>query len=142
MFTGFRMLAKLKGLRGTGLDLFGRTEERRTERALIAEYKASVEELLASLNAENHALALDIARLPEQIKGFGHGQERHLAAALIRWHGLVPQGRAGPPTAASPGAAGRRAPAGKPRSAGRGVMCWFIAQASVPACRRMCRWPA
>jgi indolepyruvate ferredoxin oxidoreductase len=96
MFTGFRLLAKLKGLRGTALDVFGRTEERRTERALIGEYRASVEELLKGLNAGNHALALEIARLPEQIKGFGHVKERHLAAARGRWSGLLAQWRAGP----------------------------------------------
>ena len=100
MFTGFKLLAKLKGLRGTALDVFGRTEERRTERALIGEYKASVEELLDGLNAENHALALDIARLPEQIKGFGHVKERNLQAARSRWSGLMAQWRAGPSAAA------------------------------------------
>ena len=47
MLTGFRLLAKLKGLRGTALDIFGRTEERKTERALIGEYRASIEEVLA-----------------------------------------------------------------------------------------------
>lgn len=98
MFTVFRVLAKLKGLRGTALDIFGRTEERRTERALIGEYRACVEELLQGLNADNHALALEIANLPEQIKGFGHVKERHLAAARSRWSGLMAQWRQ-PPTA-------------------------------------------
>ena len=93
MFTGFRLLAKLKGLRGTALDVFGRTEERRTERALIAEYRASVEELLRGLDAGNHALALDIARIPEQIRGYGHVKVRHLAAARQRWDGLMLQWR-------------------------------------------------
>ncbi len=93
MFTVFRVLAKLKGLRGTALDIFGRTEERRTERALIGEYRACVEELLQGLNADNHALALEIANLPEQIKGFGHVKERHLAAARSRWSGLMAQWR-------------------------------------------------
>ena len=55
MLTGFRLLAKLKGLRGTALDIFGRTEERKTERALIGEYRASIEEVIAGLNAANHA---------------------------------------------------------------------------------------
>ncbi len=93
MFTGFRLLAKLKGLRGTALDPFGRTEERRTERALIGEYRASIEELIQGLDAGNHALALDIARIPEQIKGYGHVKERHLAAARQRWNGLMAQWR-------------------------------------------------
>jgi indolepyruvate ferredoxin oxidoreductase len=100
MFTGFKLLAKFKGLRGTALDVFGRTEERRTERALIGEYRASVEELIRGLDAGNHALALDIARIPEQIKGFGHVKERHLAAARARWTGLAAQWREGPSPAA------------------------------------------
>lgn len=93
MLTGFRLLARLKGLRGTALDVFGRTEERRTERALIAEYRASVDEVLAGLNAGNHALALEIASLPEQIRGYGHVKERNLAAARARWADLVAKWR-------------------------------------------------
>jgi indolepyruvate ferredoxin oxidoreductase len=93
MLTGFRLLAKLKGLRGTALDVFGRTEERKTERALIAEYRASIDEVLAGLNAGNHALALEIASLPEQIRGYGHVKERNLAAARKRWAELVAKWR-------------------------------------------------
>ena len=89
MHLGFRVLARLKGLRGTPLDIFGRTEERRTERALIGEYRASIEEVLARLDTGNLALATDIARIPEQIKGYGHVKERHLAAARIQWDKLM-----------------------------------------------------
>lgn len=89
MFTVFKLLARFKGLRGTALDVFGRTEERRTERALIGEYRADVHALLGRLTAENHALALDIASIPEQIKGFGHVKERHLAAARRRREALL-----------------------------------------------------
>jgi indolepyruvate ferredoxin oxidoreductase len=91
MLTAFRLLARLKGLRGTAFDIFGRTEERKTERALIGEYRGSVEQILTSLNAGNHGLALEIARLPDQIKGFGHVKERNLAAARGRWAGLMQQ---------------------------------------------------
>jgi indolepyruvate ferredoxin oxidoreductase len=91
MFTVFRLLARFKGLRGTALDIFGRTEERRTERELIREYRADVEAVLSSLKAENHALALEIARLPEQIRGFGHVKARHLAAARSRREALLAQ---------------------------------------------------
>ncbi|MGA0572143.1 indolepyruvate ferredoxin oxidoreductase family protein [Variovorax sp. VNK109] len=93
MLQGFRVLAGLKGLRGTALDVFGYTEERRTERALIGEYEAAVEEVLRSLDAENHALAVEIARLPEQIKGYGHVKERNLAAARQRWQDLMARWR-------------------------------------------------
>ena len=95
MLTGFRLLARLKGLRGTAFDVFGRTEERRTERALIAEYQALVEELCAGLSAERHALALDLAQVPEQIKGYGHVKERNLAAARQRWSQLLAEWRQG-----------------------------------------------
>jgi indolepyruvate ferredoxin oxidoreductase len=91
MLTGFRVLARLKGLRGTPLDVFGRTEERRGERALIGEYRASVEQVLAGLDAGNHALATEIARIPEQIKGFGHVKARNLAAARVQWEDLLRQ---------------------------------------------------
>ncbi|HQD16233.1 MAG TPA: indolepyruvate ferredoxin oxidoreductase family protein, partial [Ottowia sp.] len=93
MLTAFRLLARLKGLRGGALDVFGKTGERRMERQLIADYRASVEELLRTLDAANHALALDIARIPEQIKGFGHVKERNVRAARARWEQLLAQWR-------------------------------------------------
>ncbi|WP_048438316.1 indolepyruvate ferredoxin oxidoreductase family protein [Caenimonas sp. SL110] len=91
MLTGFKLLARMKGLRGTAFDIFGRTEERRTERALIGEYRASIERVMAELNAGNHALAVEIARIPEQIKGYGHVKERHLALARPQWERLMQQ---------------------------------------------------
>jgi indolepyruvate ferredoxin oxidoreductase len=89
MLTAFRVLAKLKGLRGTPLDFFGRTAERRTERALIGQYRASIEQVLASLTPQNHSLALEIARIPERIKGFGHVKDRNLATARLEWDRLM-----------------------------------------------------
>ncbi len=89
MMTAFKLLARLKGLRGGALDIFGRTEERKTERALIGEYRASIEEVLRSLSPTNHAMAVEIARIPEQIKGFGHVKERHLKAARLNWSALM-----------------------------------------------------
>ncbi|MEO7940276.1 MAG: DUF6537 domain-containing protein, partial [Burkholderiaceae bacterium] len=93
MLTGFRLLAKLKGLRGTALDVFGRSEERRTERALIGEYRASLDEVMGGLAADKHALAVEIARLPEKIKGYGHVKERNLVAARQLWQDLMQQWR-------------------------------------------------
>jgi len=89
--SAFGVLARLKGLRGTPLDVFGYTEERRTERALIGEYRRTVEQLIGSLAAGNHALAVEIARLPEQVKGFGHIKARHLAAVRPKWSALMQQ---------------------------------------------------
>jgi indolepyruvate ferredoxin oxidoreductase len=83
--TVFKGLARLKGLRGTAVDPFGHTEERKTERALVGEYRACIEELLAGLSAQNLAAATEIARLPEQIRGYGHVKARHLAAVRGAW---------------------------------------------------------
>jgi len=93
MRTGFGVLAKLKGLRGTAFDVFGRTAERRMERALIGEYRACVDELLKGLNVGNLPLAVEIARIPEEIRGYGHVKERHLAAARPKWDALMAQWR-------------------------------------------------
>jgi indolepyruvate ferredoxin oxidoreductase len=93
--SAFGWLAKMKGLRGGALDIFGKTEERQTERALITEYRASVEELLRGLNANNRALAVDIARIPEDIRGYGHVKERHLKAARVKWQALMQRWRSG-----------------------------------------------
>ena len=81
MLTGFKLLAKLKGLRGGALDVFSRSEERQMERALIGEYRASIEAVLAGLDAANLGLATRIARIPEDIRGYGHVKARHLDAA-------------------------------------------------------------
>jgi indolepyruvate ferredoxin oxidoreductase len=69
---------------GTAFDVFGHTEERRTERALIEEYRQSVEELIAGLTEDKLLHALGVARIPEQIKGYGHVKERSLAAARLQ----------------------------------------------------------
>ena len=89
MLTAFKVLAKFKGLRGTALDVFGKTQERQMERALIVEYRASIDTLLETLNASNHALAVDVARVPELIKGFGHVKERNVKTARLQWAGLM-----------------------------------------------------
>ena len=81
----FKVLAKFKFLRGTALDIFGRTEERQTERALVQEYMDAVTEVLTSLKTENHALAVQLGNVPEQIRGFGHVKERNLTAAMVQW---------------------------------------------------------
>ncbi|HXP32321.1 MAG TPA: indolepyruvate ferredoxin oxidoreductase family protein [Stellaceae bacterium] len=89
MLPVFRILARLKRLRGTRFDLFGRSAERRMERRLIAEYDTMIRELVAALTPENHALAVAIAQLPEQIRGFGHIKERAIAAAKAREAALL-----------------------------------------------------
>ena len=101
MLPVFRLLARLKGLRGGLLDPFGHTAERRQERALIAQYQQTVSEVLEALRtadeprrAQLHAQGLELARLPEKIKGYGHVKERHLAAAQSEWVTLLARFRA------------------------------------------------
>jgi len=88
MFGAFRVLARLKFLRGSAFDVFGHSAERRMERALIGEYTAQIDELLAALDADNHALAVEIACILEQIRGYGHVREAHLARARAHWDTL------------------------------------------------------
>ncbi|MDO8438997.1 MAG: 2-oxoacid:acceptor oxidoreductase family protein, partial [Telluria sp.] len=79
MWSAFTLLAKFKGLRGGALDIFGYTEERKMERALIVEYRSMIEALLANLTPESHTVAVELANLPEQIRGFGHVKEKSVA---------------------------------------------------------------
>lgn len=83
------LLAKMKFLRGGAFDPFGHSEERRTERALIDEYRASIDLLLPHLNRDNLSQAIQIARLPEGIRGYGHVKARHLAEVRPRWEALM-----------------------------------------------------
>ncbi len=84
MLKAFGLLAKLRGLRGTRLDIFGYTEERRQERQDIADYEALLRELTAGLTEENYATALELARLPEKLRGFGHVKDRNREALAPR----------------------------------------------------------
>jgi indolepyruvate ferredoxin oxidoreductase len=91
MLQVFRLLARLKGLRGTAFDVFGRTEERRTDRALLAEYEALIDDLCTRLTPQNHAVAVELAALPEQIRGYGHIRARHIVHATERRRALIDQ---------------------------------------------------
>jgi indolepyruvate ferredoxin oxidoreductase len=91
----FRMLASLRFLRGTPLDPFGWTGERRTERALIADYRTMLDEILAGLRPDNHHLAVALATMPEKIRGFGHVKDWHLKAAKSEEAALLDQFRTG-----------------------------------------------
>ena len=91
----FRALARLKRLRGTPLDIFGYTPERKRERLLIAEYEATVSELTTGLSHDNHALAMQIASIPEHIRGYGHIKDRHIDAAKAQEAVLIKSFRSG-----------------------------------------------
>jgi indolepyruvate ferredoxin oxidoreductase len=81
LLPAFGILAKMKGLRGTPADIFGYTAERKMERALIGEYQAAIESVLASLDPETLPQALIVANKPDQIRGFGHVKEKAVANA-------------------------------------------------------------
>ena len=89
MMKAFGLLAKFKGLRGTPLDPFGKTEERKTERALITEYADTMTDIAAKLTKNNLALAVEIASVPEHIRGFGHVKEQHLKTAKAERENLL-----------------------------------------------------
>ena len=91
----FRLLAKGKALRGTALDPFGRTEERRMERGLIAEFEADMSEILPTVNADTLDAAMARALLPLQIRGFGHVKEANAAAAAKRREEIMATFRTG-----------------------------------------------
>ena len=96
VLTAFRFLAPLKILRGTALDPFGRTEERRAERALIAEYESSVAEMLAGLSPTTLATAVALASLPERIRGYGHIKEKSMREAAAERTRLLQRLRESP----------------------------------------------
>jgi indolepyruvate ferredoxin oxidoreductase len=87
------------GLRGTAFDVFGYSAERRTERALVGEYRALVDELLAALSAERLADAVALAALPDEIRGYGHVKERNLEKVRAKWDSQLAAWRAGRGTA-------------------------------------------
>jgi indolepyruvate ferredoxin oxidoreductase len=87
--TAFGWLARLRRLRGTRLDPFGHTEERKMERRLIVEYEHTIAELLLALGPANHRLAVEIALLPERMRGFGHVKQKNVDAAEKRKAELI-----------------------------------------------------
>ncbi|HEX7043912.1 MAG TPA: indolepyruvate ferredoxin oxidoreductase family protein [Burkholderiales bacterium] len=105
-----RLVAALRFLRGTPFDPFGRTAERRTERRLIQEYRADIAAVCAVLAPERLDDAVALARLPEEIRGFGHVKQAHLEKVRARWAALretllqTPSGEV--PPIAAPRAAG------------------------------------
>ncbi|MDZ4253769.1 MAG: indolepyruvate ferredoxin oxidoreductase family protein [Sulfuritalea sp.] len=89
LLPAMKFLARLKFLRGTALDPFGWMAERRQERQLIAEYEASIESLLPRLDREGLAAAIEIAALPDCIRGYGPVKQRSIAQFQARRAELV-----------------------------------------------------
>jgi len=105
MMRAFKWLSRLKGLRGTPFDVFAYSAERRLERQLIADYEADLELILAQINGASLASAIELASLPEQIRGFGHVKAASVVQARARRAALrqrlPPAGRAQPERAAA-----------------------------------------
>jgi indolepyruvate ferredoxin oxidoreductase len=94
MLGAFRLLARLRALRGTAFDPFGRSPERRAERRLVIEYEAVLDEIERGLSPHNHAAAVELARLPLEIRGFGHVKDANLAHAKAKESELLARLRA------------------------------------------------
>jgi indolepyruvate ferredoxin oxidoreductase len=95
MLKVFAVLAKFKFVRGTPLDPFGYTAERRMERRLVTEYHAKLETIMAELSPLNYPTAVAIASIPEKIRGYGPIKQRSIAAAQAEEQALLEQFRAG-----------------------------------------------
>ncbi|CAM4157791.1 Indolepyruvate ferredoxin oxidoreductase [Bordetella tumbae] len=91
----FRALAPMKRLRGTGLDFFGKTAERRMEQALVRDYFDLVNEFAQSLDALNRDAAVQLAELPDSIRGYGHVKARNAERAAAQRETLLRQYREG-----------------------------------------------
>ncbi|MDB5630499.1 MAG: indolepyruvate ferredoxin oxidoreductase [Tardiphaga sp.] len=77
----FRVLAPLKAIRGTALDPFGYSVERKAERQLIEDYEAFLRERLATITPQQWPILVKLARLPETIRGYGHIKDSAIAVA-------------------------------------------------------------
>jgi len=96
MLTAFRILVRLKGLRGTPFDIFGHSAERRTERQAIADYETLLDEITANLTSANHQAAVELAQLPLEIRGFGHVKEANRQHAAAKTEALLTGFRTAP----------------------------------------------
>jgi indolepyruvate ferredoxin oxidoreductase len=103
MYLAFRLLARARRLRGTTFDIFGHTAERRQERRLIVDFESLInDQVLPTLTPHNHAEAVELAELPQSIKGYGHIKERNLRLAKTRETELLERYRSGVRPAAVP----------------------------------------
>jgi len=91
----------MRKFRGGAFDIFGKTEERRQERALIGQYEQLVAEVLERLSPQNYELAVSLASIPEHIRGYGHVKDRHLKDAKAREAALLERFRGAPAVAAA-----------------------------------------
>jgi indolepyruvate ferredoxin oxidoreductase len=97
MMTAFKLLAKMKGLRGTRFDIFGYSAERRLERRLIADYEALLDDIVPLLKPETQEVVAALAALPEQIRGYGPVKHAAVEKAKLREKELLEALRGAPP---------------------------------------------
>jgi len=102
MMTAFRMLAALRFLRASRLDPFASNPDRRAERELIRDYEQDIGRVAAELDAARLSTAIEIARLPERIRGFGHVKRAAIGSARARREELWREWRSAPAGAAAP----------------------------------------
>jgi indolepyruvate ferredoxin oxidoreductase len=93
LMTAFRLMSPMRGLRGSVLDPFRYSGERRLARDLLAGYEADLERSLAGLSADTHATAVKLASLPEKIRGYGHVREAHVEAVASERAALLSAGQ-------------------------------------------------
>ena len=101
MIHGFKLLAKMKSLRGTPFDVFGYSKDRRLERELITEYEGDVRAVLAKLSPQTERIALALLSLPEDIRGYGPVKEKSVEQARAKRAGLLKE-LANPPPLVAP----------------------------------------
>ena len=97
----FKLMAKMKALRGTAFDIFGYTDERKMERGLIKTYEKTIDSLILGLSHNNHKLAVEIASLPETIRGYGYIKEKSVDEATTNLNMLLAAYQEKPSTKAS-----------------------------------------
>jgi indolepyruvate ferredoxin oxidoreductase len=93
LLPAMRLLAHARRVRGTWLDPFGHTAERKLERQLVLDYEALIDEVLAGLSPEKRAIAVAIASVPERIRGYGHVKLANIVTAKARWAELMDRWR-------------------------------------------------
>jgi indolepyruvate ferredoxin oxidoreductase len=91
VFNVFRVLASLKGLRGTPFDLFGYQKDRRIERQLIRDYEDLIKVVAAKLSPTTHTAAVALAQLPHDVRGFGPVKRDSVEAFYRRRDELLAQ---------------------------------------------------
>ena len=113
MLPVFRVLKRLRFLRGTLFDPFARTADRKAERQLLAEYETLIEEIVPALRPENHSIAVALAALPDQIRGYGPIKAAAIETARTRRAELLERFRS--PNRPRPQSSPRRAPEPAPQ---------------------------